>query len=171
MKNKHIALNPRCAFPFNIRSHKDLRSFRLREMKISEIVWILLLFSCMGSAAPGWCLACLGFKVVAWIWPHTLLSLMALSKVILSPACSTQELVLHLCDKHPSLAKDPLRRPWATKDAIEVFGQSPSFREGFRARELRCASFDIRCLTCNMLDSIFSACWKGQKWEVAATLK
>lgn len=75
---------------------------------------------------------------------------MSLSKVVLSPACSVQELVLHLVDKHPSLAKCPKRRPWATLDCIEVFGQSTSFREGFHSRESRCAAFDIR------LDAMFN---------------
>lgn len=59
------------------------------------------------------------------------------------PALSLGEVKEILQQENPSLA-NPLKRSGARLHCLEVFGQSCSIRDGFRARGMEAESFDIR---------------------------
>ena len=56
--------------------------------------------------------------------PSLFEAMAVLSKVVIQPPCSLYELQVYLIDRYPGLATSPCRRPWATLDAVEIFGQS-----------------------------------------------
>lgn len=65
-------------------------------------------------------------------------------------------------DKYPQMQVDPLDRPFACYDAVEIFGQSESMRAGFKGRGLACHSFDCRNLA-NLLGAVNNSRVKSRR--------